>query len=593
MHDPHAPHAPDLDPHDDDDDDDDDDPTAAADTVPWDALLARVSRGWSGIAALVQLAGSPSAWSTGVPNAWGLDRISRRALFRLAGAGAAAAGLAACSSRPEREILPYGNQPPEVTPGVPLHYATGLVVDGFATGVLVASREGRPTKIEGNPDHPASLGATRASEQAAVLALYDPQRARAITCGGMPATWSSVEQLLAAATAGGGRGLHLVLEPTSSPFVIELLQRVRAALPEVGIMFWAPFAPRASLAGNRLAFGRPLQTQLDLGAADVIVTLDADLVADHPMALAYARQISDRRRVVDGSSPMSRLYAIEASFTATGVVADHRLRVRASEIERVAIELVAAVIAEGRANARVPAAAAALDAGLAATLALRPAASERAPWITAIARDLWRAQGRSVVAAGERQPPLVHAIAAAINVVLGNVGSTVGFSEPVLFEAGQPDHDASGPGGLGELARAIDRGDVTSLLVLGGNPVYTAPADLGLGRAIARVPHSLYLGLYDNETARACRFAVPALHDLEAWGAARAYDGTLTPLQPLIEPLFDGRSVADVLHQLLGDPPATARDRTRAAWQRQLPETDMEAALARGAVAGTASPAVA
>jgi molybdopterin-containing oxidoreductase family iron-sulfur binding subunit len=575
-----------------------------ADDAGGDAQLDGLPRGFAGVAELVRRAGSKAAWQTGAPGDARLDRISRRAFFRLAGASAAAAGLAACSSRPPREILPYAHQPPELSPGVPLHYATALVEDGFATGIVVASHEGRPTKIEGNPDHPASLGATRARDQAAVLALCDPERVRSISDRGVPAVWSAIEQLLATAARRGGRGLHLVLEPTSSPFVIELVQRVRAALPEAGITFWAAFSPRASLAGNRIAFGRLLQTQLDLQAADVIVTLDADLVADHPMALAYARRISDRRRVVDGQSPMSRLYAIEASYTATGVIADHRMRVRASEIERIAAELLAAVSEQGQgrqgqegqqgqAMGRAPAQAAAA--------ARRPGRGDRARWITEIARDLWRAAGRSVVAAGERQPPVVHAIAAAINAVLGNTGRTVGFSEPAVYQAGQPSQDLGQGlgqnlgelGGLQDLARAIDRGRVTSLIVLGGNPAYAAPADLALARMFARVANSLYLGLYQNETARACRFVVPALHDLEQWDVARAYDGTLTPLQPLIEPLFGGRSVADVLHQLLGDPPATAFDRARAAWSRHLPAADFAASLALGVVAGTALPPVA
>jgi len=505
--------------------------------------------------------------------ALGLDQLSRRAFFRIAGAGAAAAGLAACSSRPAREILPYANQPPEVTPGVALHYATALVEDGFATGVLVASREGRPTKIEGNPDHPASLGATRAIEQAAVLSLFDPQRARTITDRGAPAAWSAIEQVLDRAAASRGAGLHLVLEPTSSPFVVDLVRRVRATLPAAGVTFWSPFAPRAQLAGNRLAFGRPLQTQLAPGAADVIVTLDADLVADHPMALAYARQISDRRRVVDGRSAMTRLYAIEAGYSPTGVIADHRLRLRGSQIAQFAAELYAELIRRG---ARGPAIAL---RGRAVAEPARPSAA-----IAAIAADLVAAAGRSVVAAGERQPAAVHAIAAAINAALGNLGRTVAFTEPVVFEAGQPSHDLAG------LAGALATGGVTALVVLGGNPVYTAPADLALAAAIARVPASVYLGLYDNETAAACRYLVPALHDLEQWGAARAYDGTVTPLQPLIEPLFDGRSVADVLHRLLGDPPATARERLAAGWARLVPGIALDASLARGAVPGSALP---
>ena len=508
--------------------------------------------------------------------ATGLDGLSRRALFKLAGAGAAAAGIAACSSRPARDILPYAVQPPEVTPGVPRYYATGLVEDGFATGVLVASREGRPVKVEGNPDHPASLGATRAIEQAAVLSLYDPERARMITERGAPAAWSAIERLLDQAAADRGAGLCLVLEPTSSPIVIELVARIRAALPAAVVTFWSPFTPRSSLAGNRIALGRPLQTQLDLRAADVIVALDADLVAEHPMALAYARQISDRRRVAGAGAAMNRLYAVEAGYSATGVIADHRLRVRGSQIARVAAELLAELLRVG-----VPAPPAA------GRFAEAPPPPERARWIAAIARDLARSARRSVVAAGERQPPEVHAIVAAINAVLGNTGRTVAYSDPVVLEAGQPSHDLAGA------VRAIEAGGVRSLLILGGNPVYTAPADLPLAGAVARVERSLYLGPYANETARACRFAVPGLHDLEHWGAARAYDGTITPLQPLIEPLFDGRSVADLLHRLLGDPPGSPRDRTLAAWTRLVPGVALDAALARGAVAGSALPPVA
>jgi Fe-S-cluster-containing dehydrogenase component len=551
----------------------------------------REHRGLLGVAELVRRARAPEAWRAGAPEPdepdgpagpEPLGPLSRRAFFRLAGAGAAAAGLAACSSRPAREILPYANQPPEVTPGLPLFYATAFVQDGFATGVLVASHEGHPTKVEGNPDHPASLGATRAIDQAAVLSLYDPARARMITERGGPAVWAAIEPVFADAAARRGLGLHLVLEPTSSPQVVELVQRVRAILPAAGVTFWSPFTPRAQLAGNRLAFGRPLQTQLDLRTADVIVTLDADLLGSHPMALAYARQISDRRQVAGGDSVMNRLYAIEAGETPTGIAADHRLPVRGSQIEHVAAELCAQLIRQG---VPVPA--------IAQPLAGRAAVAERAPWIAAIAGDLVRAAGRSVIAAGEHQPPAVHAIAAAINAALGNTGRTVGYSEPVVFEAGQPSHDVTGAGGLGGLVRAIERGDVTSLLVLGGNPAYTTPADLGLAGAIARVPASLYLGLYDNETARACRFVVPALHELEQWGIARAYDGTITPFQPLIEPLFGGTSVADVLHRLLGDLPATARDRMAAAWGRLVPGAPLDASLARGVVAGSAQPLVA
>ena len=409
-----------------------------------------------------------------------------------------------------------------------------------------------------------------------MLSLYDPQRMRSITERGAPAAWSAIEQSLREAAARRGAGLRLVLEPTSSPVIAELVARIRATLPAAAFTFWSPFALRTSIAGNRIAFGRAAQTQLDLRTADVIVTLDADLVGDHPMALAYTRQISDRRRVIDGGSSMNRLYAIESAYTTTGTIADHRLRVRSSEIERVAVELLAELIQQGRSLPGAP-----------APSTLRRASGDRARWIAAIARDLVRTAGRSVVVAGERQPAVVHATVAAINVALGNFGHTVAVTEPVVFEAGQPSHD------LAELALALDRGEASSLIILGGNLVYTAPAELELARSIARVPASLYVGLYANETARTCRYVAPALHTLEEWGIARAYDGSVAPIQPLIEPLFAGRSPAEILHTLLDDPPASARDRTAGAWKRLFPDGDFEGSLALGVAAGSAAPRLA
>ena len=457
--------------------------------------------------------------------------LTRRTFVQLVGAG-----LAACSSRPARDILPYANQPPEITPGVPRYYATGLVEDGFATGVVVEAHEGRPTKIEGNRDHPASLGATRAIEQAAVLSLYDPQRIRAITDRGLPATWTAVEELLATV----GDGLHVLIEPTASPIVAELIARASHAT----VTAWSPFAIRSSIEGNRLAFGRRLQTQLDLANADVIVALDADLASD----VVHARRIADRRRVVDASSQMNRVYAIEASYTATGIIADHRFRVRPSEIEVIAVELLAALGLGSR----------------------RPRS-----WVSAIARDLQTARGRAVVAAGEHHAPVVHALVAAINARLAS--RAVSYTEPVLVDGGD----------LAELESDLARGAVTTLVVIGGDPVRTAPR-----LPIANVERSVYCGVFANETAAACRYVVPGLHDLERWGVERARDGTLTPIQPLIEPLYDGKSVDDMFHAILGDAPQTPRHRVAEAWTLIAPGQRFETALATGVIAGTAAPSV-
>ncbi len=438
-----------------------------------------------------------------------MSELSRRGFVQLLGAGA----LSACSSRPARDIRPYVREVPELTPGVPQYYATALVEDGFATGVVVEAHEGRPTKIEGNPDHPASLGATRAIEQAAIMALYDPARIAAITDRGMPAAWHTVAALLA-------RGpLHVVMEPTTSPLAIARIERLK---PRATFSFWSPFALRSSLAGNRLAFGRPLQTQLELGAADVVVALD---FAEHPMQLAYMRQLADRRRVADAHTAMSRIYAIETSYTQIGVLADHRFRARPSEIEAIAAALLAGT---------------------------------GEPWVQAIGRDLRRAAGRAVVIAGEAQPPVVHALVAAINASLGS--TAVHYTEPVAYEAGRASHALP----------AIDP-DVT-LLVLGGE------------LPIAMPPSSIYVGLTANATSAACRFVVPALHDLERWGAARAFDGTLAPIQPLIEPLVPGHAIEDVLAAALGEPPRRPRD------ELALLVPALEPALARGVISGPAAP---
>ncbi|HEY4058678.1 MAG TPA: 4Fe-4S dicluster domain-containing protein [Kofleriaceae bacterium] len=493
----------------------------------------------------------------------GLDALSRRQFFKLAGIGAAAAGLAGCSSRPEREIIPYGGPAPELVPGVATYYATSLVQDGYATGVVVETHEGRPTKVEGNPDHPASLGGTRAIEQAAVLSLYDPQRLRVISNRGIPSTWSAIEQLFVGARSERGRGTHLLVEPTSSLLVGELLARVRGELPSARVTFWAPFATRASLDGHRIAFGQALERRLSLRDADVIVALDADLVGDEAMALAHARHLADGRRVIDGRSRMNRLYAIETSYSPTGILADHRFRVRPSEMQAVASGLLAELALLGK-----------VPGGYGA----QRATGARASWIAAIARDLVTTNGRVAVVAGERQTPAVHAIVAAINAALGS--TCVQYARSVLLEAGEPSHD------LAPLAAALQRGEVKTLVVIGGNPSYTAPADVPL--AFENAEHSVYLGPYANETARRCRHVVPGLHDLERWDAVRAQDGTISPQQPMIEPLFQGHSASDLLAAMLGDVALPARVRFDAAWARLVGDRSRARSLQRGVVEGSA-----
>ncbi|MDF2693045.1 MAG: Molybdopterin oxidoreductase, iron-sulfur binding subunit [Labilithrix sp.] len=495
------------------------------------------------------------------------DPVARREFLARMGAAIALAGLSGCTRAPNQEIVPYVVQPPEVTPGVPRHYATATTLDGYATGVVVESHEGRPTKVEGNPEHPASLGAASVFDQASVLSLYDPTRARAATAHGSIVGWELVARVLREGrwTKDGGRGLHILLEPTSSPTVVRLLETIHERLPRAVVSFHSPTSPRNAWEGARIVFGRILEPRLSLEHADVIVALDADLLGAGPASLRLARQFADRRDVHTPADTMNRLYVVEALYSITGAGADHRLRVRASDVRAVAAALAVAV--------GLPA----LPGGLPSALTA-PAEPYRG-WIEAVARDLRAHRGRSVVVAGDAQPPEVHALAHAINAALENLGATVTLGTPPIFEAGGSAH------GLDELAGALAAGEVDTLVVSASNPVYTSPAARDLGALFARARQSVYLGHYEDETAAACTHVLPRAHPLECWGDARAFDGTLSVVQPLVEPLFGGRSELDLLALFADKPRTNARELVRAGFGD---DREWRSALRRGFAEGSA-----
>lgn len=483
------------------------------------------------------------------------DAWSRRSFVKLLGASVALAGLGACINVPSEDMLPFVDQPPEVTPGVSRYYATSMVVGGYATGLLAESHAGRPTKLEGNPLHPASLGAAGVYEQASVLQLYDPDRLLSVRKDGKRARWAQLERQLLSSIAGRtdrGAGLVMLLEPTSSPSIAAQLARLRTLLPAVRVYFHDPLAPTGALEGARRAFGTPLVARYDFSTADVLVFLDADLLSTGPFHLRHARQVADRRRVLQPSDGMSRLYVAEAEPSPTGTIADERLRARARDVPR----LLAALLGE-------------LDsAGSASGLTER----ERT-WVAAAARDLRNSAGRSVVAVGERQPWMSHVLAHAINERLGNVGQTVDYARSAILEAGTSSHE------IGELHASLQSQPADTILVFGGNPVYTSPADVALQADISAVRDSAYLGPYLNETASACHWAAPQAHYLESWGDSCAYDGTLSLTQPLVQPLWGGRTTSQLLATILGDSPdgrALLRDQWRTAlasdaeWERAL-----------------------
>jgi molybdopterin-containing oxidoreductase family iron-sulfur binding subunit len=503
--------------------------------------------------------------------------VDRRQFLKLMSASLALAGVGACTRQPTERIVPYARAPEHIVPGEPLFFATAMPLAGGATGLLVESHMGRPTKVEGNPEHPASLGATDAFAQAAVLGLYDPDRAQVITSAGEIRPWSAFLAALGAALElerpRRGAGLRILTETVTSPTLTAQLGELLTAFPAARWHQYEPTTSEGARAGARLALGADADAQYRLERAEVILSLDHDFLAAAPGSLALMRAFSARRRAAAAGEAANRLYVVDTAPTLTGAKADHRLALRASAMEDLALAVAAAVGADSGAGAPP------------ATVAV----AAHAPWIAALARDLAAHRGRSVVMAGATQPATVHALAHAMNHVLGNVGRTVVYTEPVAALAIEP----TSP--LADLVRDMQAGEVELLLILGGNPVLTAPADLRFADHLARVGMRVHVGLYDDETSLLCHWHVPEAHFLESWSDVRAADGTASIVQPLIAPLYDGKTAHEVLAACAGHPERSSYELVRDYWKRQHADGDFERfwrrALHDGVVAGTALPA--
>jgi Fe-S-cluster-containing dehydrogenase component len=502
------------------------------------------------------------------------DAISREQFLKLMGASLALAGLTGCAAEPKgpTHLAPYVRRPVGISEAESLYFATALTHKGYANGVLVRNVAGRPIKVEGNPQHPASLGATDIFSQAAMLTFYDPDRSTAVLNRGQRRTWNDVVTALTNAAnahlAKQGDGLRILSETITSPSLADLLQAFLRRFPAARLHQWEPINRDNAREGARQAFGEVVETRYQLDQADVIVTLDADLLNGMPGSLRYARDFAARRQVSPTSPRQNRLYAIESAPTITGMVADHRLPVPARDIEAIARAIAAGV---GAISGNAP-----LPAGV-------PQA-----WIAALVADLTAHRGTSVIVAGDEQPPSVHVLAHQINQALGNVGRTVIYTDPVVF------NPVNQLASLRELVQDMNAGKVDFLVILGGNPVYTAPVDLDFAGALAKVAESVHLGLYQDETAKLATWHVPQAHELESWGDARAFDGTVTILQPLINPLYGGRTPQELVAVLNGQGAVSAHDLVKGYWQRRLnaPDFDLRwrTMLNDGIVPGTALP---
>ena len=509
---------------------------------------------------------APSLGQPGVPGALS---GTRRDFMKLMAASIALAG-AGCTRPPPEKIVPYVEEPLGLTQGEPLYFATALVRDGYAIGVLAKSEMGRPIKIEGNPAHPASLGATDIFAQAAILELWDPDRSRTVLHQGEPRSWDefldALQSRLLQLENSGGKGLHVLAGTISSPSLRSQFAALEKKYPRSAWHSYQPINRDNVYAGARLAFGEPVEAVYRFDRARTILAIDADFLAGLPGCVRYARDFAHARRVEDAQSEPTRLYAVECTPALTGANADHRLALRPSEMRSFA----RAVAHRLGAVADAPA----------------PSAAVPEAWLGAVVADLQRHRGAALVLAGDRQPPEVHALVHAMNDVLGSVGMTVSYIEPVADPSSQNQS-------IRELTAAMGRDEVDTLVIVGRNPVYDAPADLAFGAALADVGLAIHVGLYADETAARCHWHVPAAHELESWGDARAFDGTTALQQPLIAPLYRGKSSLEILAAMLGDPDPQGHEIVREYWRRHASGGDFEhfweTALHDGLIAESAS----
>ena len=496
-----------------------------------------------------------------------LDDFSRRGFLKTMGASLALAGLTGCTRMPDTEIVPYVRQPENVIPGRPKFYATAFTLGGYASPILVESHMFRPTKIEGNPQHPASLGGTDVYAQASILDLYDPDRAQNITYLGDVRSWNALTEALRgpmnAEKGMAGGGVRILTQTVTSPTLAGQIRDYIQANPMAKWHVYEPINRDNVVEGAKQAFGEPVETRYDLSKADVIVSLDADfLYAGFPGSARYTRDFAARR---NPDANMNRLYVVESTPSSTGMKADHRLPMKAGDVENFAR---------------------ALASGFGVKTEGFPGDKQKD--VDAIAKDLQSHKGTSIVIAGDHQSAAVHALAHALNQSLGNVGKTVFYTDPV--DANPVNRTDS----LKALVQDMRAGKVDVLLILGGNPVYDAPADSEFASTLESnaVGLKLYLGSHRNETAEYCQWHIPEAHYLESWSDARAYDGTVSIIQPLIEPLYGGRTAHEMIAVLSGQSGVTGHDQVQTYWQKQHTGADFDAfwrkSLHDGFVEGTA-----
>ena len=513
-----------------------------------------------------------------------LSSLSRRDFLSLMTASLALAGMTGCVKQPLEEIVPYVVQPDNIVPGKPKFYATAMSLGGYAIPLLVESHMGRPTKIEGNPQHPASLGGSDIFSQASILDLYDPDRSQTVTYNGETSSWFSfIGAIHPSLLTRPDQHIRFLTQSVSSPTLANQLQSLPGKYRNARWHQWEPVNRDLVREGSQLAFGEYVETQYKFENAEIILSIDANfLYPTFPGFHRYTREWANRRRPdpeqrpfadvagnLFASHPMNRLYALESTPTVTGAKAEHRLKLTPTQIERY-FRMIASRLG--------------VNAGAASS-----DGDQHAAFLNSLIMDLQAHRGTSLIVVGDDMPAEVHALAHALNASLGNVGRTVIYTDPVLANAGDQSRS------IEELISDMEAGQVDMLVILGGNPAYDAPANLEFANAVKRVPASIYHGLHFNETAAVCKWHVNASHYLEMWSDARSYDGTAGIIQPLIAPLYEGKSDHEILAVFSDSPQQPGYAIVRSYWEQAGPkggdfETFWRQALYSGFIENSALP---
>jgi MoCo/4Fe-4S cofactor protein with predicted Tat translocation signal len=501
-----------------------------------------------------------------------IDPVSRRGFLKVMSASLALAGLSGCTKQPDEPIYPYVKEPEDLVLGRPVYFATAMPFNTGAVPLLVKTDAYRPIKVDGNPEHPVNRGSSDPLSQGSLLDLYDPDRSQRVINRGevreFAAFLAVFRAMLSDKKASGGAGLYILSDTVTSPSLAAQWKAAQQSFPNAKWVQWDPVNRDSAYSASKTAFGDYYDAQYRLQGADVIVSLDADFLSGitHPGFLRLAADYASRRKLLDPSISMNRLYAVESAPTTTGFKAEHRLALKPSEIAPFAAALAAAVGAGGG--------------------SAQPPSGPAGKFLSAIAADLKASAGKCVVIPGEQQTPAVHLAAIAINQALGNVGKTVVYTETV-----NPMPSVQGQD-LVSLVGDMQAGKVDWLVILNANPVYTAPVDLHFEEALDKVKVSAHLGSHLNETGLVTEWHINGAHYLESWSDTRAYDGTATVIQPMIDPLYGGKTAHDVIQSMLDQPDLTPYDVVRKTWQGSLGAGDAEHAwrkiLHDGMVGGTA-----